>query len=53
MIICEGHWDMVYRNAVRLWVQKGIFVQMRRVSLDERCDCCEHYQVSAIGIRAA
>jgi len=41
MAICERHFDMVSRNAVRIWTQKGIFFQIRRGELGEVCKCCE------------
>jgi len=53
MIICEGHWHMVHRNAVRLWVTRGVFVRMRRAGWGEWCECCEHYQTAEIARRVA
>jgi len=39
--ICEIHWDMVYENVIRAWVQRGVFVKVRRLGPGEVCKCCE------------
>jgi len=49
MSICEKCWGMVSANAVRIWVQRGIFVRMRRAGEGEGCVACEHYRVVEAG----
>jgi len=48
-VICERHWESVGERAVKLWVQRGIFVSIRRAGEREVCSACEHYRAVEAG----
>jgi len=49
MGICSEHWNMVSANAVTIWVQRGIFLRVRRAGEGEVCMACEYYRAVEAG----